>query len=548
MSARLLGKSGLAAVACLLVSASPAAAQDAKPLPAIAPTADDALTEALEEGELTEAEYALERGRSLFQLPKVAAEFGDVERAGARDATLILRDLALRLRSLPPKERAAARSLLARPDGGGVPVGNGWTAPLAHQAAACGTTICLRWVESTADAPQGADENPMTIPPWVTTTQSVFDHVWAQHAGALGYKTPLPDHRPVGDPRLDIYLDDLGVDRVFGYCTTDDPRADDFNVFAVSAYCVVDNDYAAVQYGTAHTPEEFLQVTAAHEFHHAVQFTYDWLEDPWLMEGTATNMEETIYPAVDDNVTFLRQASQFGSPAVSLDRGGLGDFEYGSWIFWRYLQEKVAGGNPAILREIWDRADAQAVTDPDDYSLRAVARVLRTRTRNRLLADEYARFGVANRLRDYLDGGKYPATRTFARHGLGPRARTTRWRSWRFNHLTMRFFSFTPGPRVGRFKKLRVEVDLTLNGARATLISYFKSGKVEVRPMRLGRLGNDSKRIPFGRGVVRKVDLVLSNGSSRFRSCFQDFDAPVFSCMGFAKDDRRVYRYRATLR
>jgi hypothetical protein len=546
VSARLLGKSGLAAVACLLASASPAAAQDAKPLPAIAPTADDALTEALEEGELTEAEYALERGRSLFQLPKVEAEFGHVERAGARDATLILRDLALRLRALPPDERAAARSLLARPDGGGVPVGNGWTAPPPHQAAACGTTICVHWVESTADAPQGADGNPATIPPWVTTTQSVFDHVWAQQVGALGYKTPLPDHRPVGDPRLDIYLDDLGVDQVFGYCTTDDPRADDFNVFAVSAYCVVDNDYAAVQYGTTHTPQEFLQVTAAHEFHHAVQFAYDWLEDPWLMEGTATNMEETIYPAVDDNLIFLRRASQFGSPAVSLDRGGLGDFEYGSWIFWRYLQEKVARGNPAILREIWDRADAQAVTDPDDYSLRAVSVVLRAR--GKLLADEYARFGVANRLRAYLDGGKYPATRTFARHGLGPRVRTTRWRSWRFNHLTMRFFSFTPGPRVGRFKKLGVEVDLTLNGARATLVSYYKSGKVEVRPMRLGSLGNGFKRISFGRGVVRKVDLVLSNGSSRFRSCFQDFDVPVFSCLGVAKDDRRVYRYRATLR
>ena len=47
-----------------------------------------------------------------------------------------------------------------------------------------------------------------------------------------------------GDVTLDVYLDDLGADGVFGYCTSDDPRPASPNVYAVSAYCVIDNDFA----------------------------------------------------------------------------------------------------------------------------------------------------------------------------------------------------------------------------------------------------------------------------------------------------------------
>jgi len=39
---------------------------------------------------------------------------------------------------------------------------------------------------------------------------------------------------------------------------------DDPDVYAVSAYCVVDNDFAPAQYGTGQTPQEFLEVTSIH--------------------------------------------------------------------------------------------------------------------------------------------------------------------------------------------------------------------------------------------------------------------------------------------
>src|SRR5262245_66664684 len=85
-------------------------------------------------------------------------------------------------------------------------------------------------------------------------------------------------------------------------------------------------------------------------------------------------MEETVYPAIDDNVNFLRFWSPLSKPSSPLDRGGFGDSEYGSWIFWRFLEEKVAN-DPEILRKIWERADAAVPgVSPDDYSSRSEER------------------------------------------------------------------------------------------------------------------------------------------------------------------------------
>jgi hypothetical protein len=538
------------ALVVLFVCAAPASSETApRPLPALAPAADDALTRAREDGRLSEAEYALERARSLFRLGSVRREYGDVERLEGHDATLVLRDLAVRLRDLAGAERTQAERLLARPAVGGVPVGNGWTAPPADRRTACGADICFHWVVSTADAPPAADGDADGIADWVEETASEFEYVWAQEIDTLGYREPESDADSAndgGDGRLDIYLDDLGFDRVFGYCTTDDPQASNPAIFAVSAYCVVDNDYSAAQYGTRNTPEEFLQVTAAHELQHASQFAYDWLEDHWLMEGTATNMEETVYPAVNDNIAFLRIWSPLTRPHTPLDRAGFGDSEYGSWIFWRYLEEKVAGGDPTVVREIWARAAAALPTDPDDYSLRAVVNVLRADGIH--FADEFIRFGVTNRRRDYLDGPRYPVTPTHGSFRLGPVRPRTGWRTRRLDHLSTLFFSFRPRRNVAPGARLGVNVDLDAHGGRARLIVFYRGGAVSVRTFRFRSPGFGVRRVDFGRGRVNRVDLVISNGSSRTSSCFNDRTEPFYSCFGFPRDDDRLYAFRATLR
>jgi hypothetical protein len=559
---RLLGLTACLAVLPLALAPVALAQEEPRPLPALTAAPDDALTEALETGELTEAEYALERAASVFELPEVREEFGDVERAGRHDVTLYLRDLALRLDDLAGAERREAKRILARPPGGDVEVGNGWSHPESVFSPACsaipGVGVCVHWVDfpGDLDAPDPTDDDVDGVPNYVELTLATLENVWAQEIGALGYRAPLSDLTSNDnglDARFDVYLEDLGSDLVFGYCTTDDPNRDSTEIFAVSAYCVLDNDYRPGQFGTAHSPQEFLEVTAAHEFHHASQFAYDWQEDVWLLEGTATNMEETVYPLIDDNVFFLDYFSPLTHPAVSLDRGGFGDSEYGAWIFWRFLQEKVAAGDPAILREIWERADS---LDPDpntdgdepadDYSLLAVRKELTER--GLVFADVFARFGVANRRLDYADASTagYPSTPTSRAWGFGTSQRGARTQTWKINHLATRYFSFVPGPRASRTGKLRLWITLPVRTARASLVTVRTDNSVSVRYLKQTASGQSNPLVAFGRGTIKRVDLVLSNGSTRL-ACWTNFWEPFYSCFGRPLDDARPFTFRAQL-
>jgi hypothetical protein len=535
--------------ACLLVLAALAAwtgAASAQPrqLPALAPAADDGLQRALTQGRLTEAQYALERARSLFRLGAVRREFGDVERPSGRDATLILRDLAVRLRKLSGGERTQAERLLARPGDGDIQVGNGWDPAAVRAGPECEVDdeVCVHWVTTTADRP-----TDLSYPARV---QDTFEAVWDHEVEALDYREPLPDVGKGGDDRLDVYLDNLGVDGIFGYCAPDtDYLLHHPRDFAVPVYCVVDDDYNGAEYGTPPgdppDPDGFLKVTAAHEFFHAVQGAYDFFEDGWLMEGTATNMEETVYPELDDNIFYLRHFSPLTRPGSPLDRWGFGNSEYGSWIFWRFLEEKVYGGDPTVIRRVWQRADW--ALGPDDYSLQAVARVLRANGRN--LADEFRRFGEVNRLRAYLDGSRYPRTPTQRLFRMGSARRSTGWQARRLNHLTTHYISFRPRRNgVSRRARLRVAVDVAGRGGRASLIVYRTNGTSGVRRFALNLRGRGVRHVSFARGAVRRVDLILSNGSSRMRRCFTDDIAPLYSCLGVARDDRRTYRFHARLR
>src|SRR5215216_1883575 len=321
-----------ATVVCALVAVAPSAAAPAKRLPALTPVAHDALTRALERGELTEAQYALERARSLFTLGAVRREFGQVTKPSMWDATPILRDLAARLPDLSGGDRSSARAILSRPTDNFYEDEHHYTAPQGQWRSACDPNplrpLCFHWVLTTRDAPPLADSDSDGIPDAVEETMTTFGEVYDLEVGTYGYRAPLSDtssNEDGGNGKTDIYLADLGGDLnpFFGYCTTDDPNA--FNqgyvYYDVSAYCVVDEDFA--NFGSSQTRQEFRDVTAAHEFFHAIQFSYDWFEDLWLMEGTAMFMEGQFRPNVEDRIRYLAN-SVLTSPGTPVDRGAGG--------------------------------------------------------------------------------------------------------------------------------------------------------------------------------------------------------------------------------
>lgn len=480
---------------------------------------------------------ALARARGfLTNRQPLARGVGGDESTG--DATMALRDLAAGMRSLTPRQRAEARSLLARPTDGSADPEVGYR---VAAEAACSSNVCFHWVTTTDDAPPLEDEDGDQIPDWVEVTGGVFEQVWSFVVNDFGYRRPLSDDSSSNygvDGRLDIYLADLGSQGTYGYCTTDDPALS----YTRSAFCVVDNDFSEDQFQAP--PLDSLRVTAAHELFHAVQFAYDFLEDLWFMEGTATWIEDEVYDGINNNRQYLK-ASPLAHPTMPID-APIDGMEYGNWVFWAFLSEYFGsqdGPDPAIVRRIWEMADAKEGS-PDLYGLLAVQRAVAGRgsTFSRVFAD----FGAVNRLARwwYSEGESYPQNALARRHVLRLGALGTAWNRRSIDHLTNHHVAFKPGRGLhARNWTLRLGLDLpnSARGAAATIAIHLRGGGLRWRDIALNRSGDALVDLPFSNANVSYVALTLTNASTRYE-CYQ---GTPLACEGLPLDDGLAHWYKA---
>lgn len=458
-------------------------------------------------------------------------------RGGVGSPTLSLTRLALAYDRLSAAEQAQARVLLARPtDGAADPYLDGY-APAAPRRTRCTRHFCFHWVTTTKDAPPLRDADHDGRPDWVERIIRRAESVWSFEVGTLGYRRPPGDGRRGGDTRFDLYLADLGAQGVYGYCPAEKPVPGEDYLF--SSYCVLDDDFA--EYPLAPLPS--FRVTLAHEFFHAIQYGYDAAEDPWLMEASATWMEEQFADAVNDNRQYL-PFGQLGEPGVPLDQFPAGLAPYGNWAFVQRLSQEYG---PRAVRAVWRRADART-GGRDEFATQAVDGFLRAHGSS--LREFYAEFAVGNLAPDtvYEEGsvGDYPAAPVDHRVRLGPRHRTGQ-RVVALDHLTSTTLAVRPTRAVTGAWRLRLDLRLPGpgHGAGAVVVVELSDGSRVPRPVTLDRHGDATVRTGFDPGRVARVLVTLTNASLRF-SCWQDSS---FSCQGVSRDDKiKTYRVDATLR
>jgi hypothetical protein len=547
-----------------LATASPSLASPAKRLP-LTRTAPDSLTRALARGELTQAQYALERAASLFHPGRVAARYGPITRPNPRDATLILRDLVLRVGDLSGAGRQRAVAILARPTDS--TPGDPDRYSTTEATPVCATHVCIHYVTTTADAVDSTDDNdangapgPNGVPDYVDDALRVFEsEVWGEEVTNRGFRAPKSDFKSVNDGtsasdptggKFDVYLAEIGDENLYGYCTTDDPHwFPDWNHvykhFDASAYCVVDNDFDPSEF-PAHTALENLEVTAAHEFFHAVQFSYDWLEDQWMLEATATWMEDEIYDDVNDNRQYL-SSGPLKKPRIPLDRSSISQTDlhvYGDWIFFRYLTEKYG---PGLVKTIWKNADG-AAGGRDDYSIQAIARALSKKGGFRA---RFAEFGWRNRIArvTYQEGqaNSYPQSPLSSSANTLSHSNRSKSKSIVLKHQTNGYFEFKRGSGLSSSAKLTLVLNLPSKstGAAASVLVFNKNGTVSPFTLGITSSGGGTFKVPFGSNVSR-VDVVLSNGSTRYKrsTCFSD--KTPYACGGAKSlDDGHAYKFTA---
>jgi hypothetical protein len=213
--------------------------------------------------------------------------------------------------------------------------------------------FAIHYTAGGGDAPPPADANGNGVPDWVETVASVFEFVYNSETGTLGYNpAPTLSGRP-----YDVYLQDLAGKSEYGYTESNTPVTPGSNSY--TSFIVIDNDFANHIYDP-YTGLKGLQIAASHEYHHAIQYGYNYHFDIWYAEATSTWIEDEVYDSINQLYNYLpaylRNSKLSLDTPVSLSTGG----GYGRWIFNRHLAERYGSD---IIKVVWERL--KTVSSPD---------------------------------------------------------------------------------------------------------------------------------------------------------------------------------------
>ena len=222
-----------------------------------------------------------------------------------------------------------------------------------------------------ANTPALLDSAHVRIPgsafAYADSVASIAAYVYNYQTSVLGYPPPPPDGDLGGGSEYDIYVENLGVG-LYGETTPDLDVADGGTS---TTFIEIHNDFSFV------TPKKnrgipALEVTLAHEFHHAIQIgAYGfWPADSWFHEITSVWMEDVVYHGVNDYVNYLFvPGSQFFSPGTPLTLAN-GLIEYSRGIFGKFMTKHYGHDT---MRHVWENARGSSPLPALDATLRALA-------------------------------------------------------------------------------------------------------------------------------------------------------------------------------
>ncbi len=216
----------------------------------------------------------------------------------------------------------------------------------------------LWFVTQTVDAVPTKDANSTGRSDWVETAADAFDDAWFQQIDQMGFIAPPNDsaYAPAGTPALnvgldglfDVYFLDLSANLISGFTQSEwQAPPNSARSGGSSSYIVIENDFAGKDDAER---EVYLRITAAHEFHHAVQYGYSLDMPRWWMEATAVFAEDKAMPQVNSYVPYTNLFLE--SPQLPLWKRG-GSREYGATVWPQFLANYYSQGRADILRSIY---------------------------------------------------------------------------------------------------------------------------------------------------------------------------------------------------
>jgi len=213
----------------------------------------------------------------------------------------------------------------------------------------------LHYNETGVHAVPAEDLDNNGYPDYIDSAAAIFDSVRNIEVSQMGY---MPPPGQDGNPAIPyhIYFSSmLDVHYPYEYYGETVPSFVDIpNLPGINytSYIEMDNDY--VGYDTEGL--DGLRVTAAHEFHHAIQLGYNVRSDDfYFYEMTSTWMEEVIYPEINDYLNYLDDF--FYSVSNAEFDSYHGYYPYANSL---YLQMLQAYYDMEIVKKIWDNIKSDA--------------------------------------------------------------------------------------------------------------------------------------------------------------------------------------------
>ena len=202
-----------------------------------------------------------------------------------------------------------------------------------------------------SDVPTMLDSNYQPVAnsyeQFVDSAGVFFNHAWSIEINTLGYSSPPLDT----DGTYHVVID-IAPDADYG-----ETYPDLYNPINGTApvryksYIEIDNSFANVYAPSRGMPG--LKVTAAHEFHHAIQLgSYGvWWDQLYLYEITSTWMEDVVYNEVNDYYQYLFSSySQFSHPDIRFTKSD-GLIMYSRAVWGKYVEKRFSRD---LIRHVWE--------------------------------------------------------------------------------------------------------------------------------------------------------------------------------------------------
>jgi hypothetical protein len=270
------------------------------------------------------------------------------------ELSVVLKVLADKLPELSSADRRRAERVLARPSSQAEANPDEDVYGMPEATPVCGTHFCIHYVAATPDAPAVTSTDGDAIPDYVQVMLREFENVYNVENVQMGWRPAKTDSGRGGNDLTDVYIKNIGPQGIFGYAAPDVAEARlGGNHWA--AYLVMDNDYRQQEFPRYPDFLAPLQVTAAHEYNHVLQYGYDSQADSWLFEATATWMEDKVYDPINDYLSYLNKwKDQSTVPLTRFlqdDPGGENAKVYGDTVWNRWIDEHFGADT---VRRVWE--------------------------------------------------------------------------------------------------------------------------------------------------------------------------------------------------